>query len=103
MDDFVLMVLYDREIDALIQANDKYKKYIKILNDGRRVLYLELEKVMYGCLKSARLFWDHLSNFLSKMGFKQNNYDLCVANKEIDGNICTVAWHVDDLKISHKS
>ena len=57
---------------------------------------------MYGCLKSARLFWDHLSNHLSKMGFTQNNYDLCVANKTINDNICTITWHVDDLKISHK-
>ena len=57
---------------------------------------------MYGCLKSARLFWDHLSNYLSKMGFKQNDYDLCVANKTVENEVCTVAWHVDDLKISHK-
>jgi hypothetical protein len=28
-------------------------------------------------------------------------YDLCVANKIIDGKQCTIAWHVDDLKISH--
>ena len=103
MDDFVLIVLYDKEIDALIQANDMYKKYIQILNNGKRILYLKLQKAMYGCLKSARRFWDHLSNFLRKMGFKQNKYDLCVANKRINDNICTVAWHVDDLKISHKS
>ena len=82
MDDFVLIVLYDKEIDALIQANNKYKKYIKILDDGRRVLNLELQKAMYGCLKSARLFWDHLSTFLRKMGFKQNDYNLCVVNKK---------------------
>ena len=103
MDDFVLIALYDKEIDALIQANEKYCKYIKTLKNGRRVLYLELIKAMYGCLKSARLFWDHLSNFLSKLGFVQNDYDLCVANKVFDGDPCTVAWHVDDLKISHKN
>ena len=102
MDEFVLIVLHNEEIDALIQANQKYKEYVKTLNNGKRVLYLELEKAMYGCLKSARLFWDHLSNYLSKMGFKQNDYDLCVANKTVENEVCTVAWHVDDLKISHK-
>ena len=101
MDEFVLIVLYDREIDALIQANPMYEEFVHILDNGRRVLYLELVKAMYGCLKSARLFWDHLSNFISKMGFTQNQYDLCVANKVIDGKQCTIAWHVDDLKISH--
>ena len=40
---------------------------------------------------------------LKKLGFIQNRYDLCVANKKINGEICTVAWYVDDLKITHKS
>ena len=70
--------------------------------DGKEVLYLELIKAMYGCLKSARLFWEHLSSFLGKLGFTQNRYDLCVANRTINGDVCIVTWHVDDLMISHK-
>ncbi len=35
------------------------------------------------------------------MGFELNPYDTCVANKTIDGKQCTVAWFVDDNKISH--
>jgi hypothetical protein len=35
------------------------------------------------------------------MGFKLNPYDLCVANSQIKGKQCTVAWYVDDNKISH--
>ena len=31
-----------------------------------------------------------------------NDYDRCVANKIINGKQCTIIWHVDDLKISHK-
>ena len=30
-----------------------------------------------------------------------NPYDSCVANKCVDGQQCTITWHVDDLKISH--
>ncbi len=30
-----------------------------------------------------------------------NSYDNCVASKTINGNQCTILWHVDDLKISH--
>ena len=103
MKDFVLIVLRNDEIDALIQANQKYKQYIKTLDKNRRVLYLQLSKAMYGYLKSARLFWEHLSTYFSKLGFTQNQYNLGVANKCIDRDICTVAWHVDDLKVSHKS
>jgi len=35
------------------------------------------------------------------MGFRLNPYNLCVANSEIDGKQCTIAWYVDDNKISH--
>jgi hypothetical protein len=35
------------------------------------------------------------------MGFTINPYDPCVANSIIDGSQCTIAWYVDDTKISH--
>ena len=35
------------------------------------------------------------------MGFKLNPYDLCVANSQIKGKQCTIAWYFDDNKISH--
>ena len=36
------------------------------------------------------------------MGFKLNPYDLCVANKMVNGRQLTVGWYVDDVKMSHK-
>ena len=62
---------------------------------------MQLSKALYGCLKSARLFYDKLRHNLEEMGFKVNPYDNCVANKVIQGTQCTIVWHVDDLKISH--
>jgi hypothetical protein len=35
------------------------------------------------------------------MGFTLNPYDQCVANCMIEGKQCTIAWYVDDTKISH--
>jgi hypothetical protein len=35
------------------------------------------------------------------MGFVTNPYDQYVANKLISGAVCTIIWHVDNLKISH--
>ena len=35
------------------------------------------------------------------MGFKLNPYNLCVANSQSKGKQCTIAWYVDDNKISH--
>ena len=39
---------------------------------------------------------------MEREGFKLNPYERCIANKLIDGHQCTVAWYVDDNKISHK-
>ena len=36
------------------------------------------------------------------MDFVLNPYDHCVANKEINGSMCTVVFYIDDKKISHK-
>ena len=38
---------------------------------------------------------------LMDMGFKLNPYDPCVANKLVKGSQMTIAWYVDDLRISH--
>jgi hypothetical protein len=35
------------------------------------------------------------------MGFRFNPHDPCVAKSQIKGKQCTVAWYVDDNKISH--
>jgi hypothetical protein len=35
------------------------------------------------------------------MIFVLNPYDLCAANKVVDGKQMTACWHVDDLKVSH--
>ena len=35
------------------------------------------------------------------MEFISNNNDSCVVNKTVGGKQLTVAWHVDDLKVSY--
>jgi hypothetical protein len=71
--------------------------------EGKKpVIYTELSKALYGTLQAALLFWKNLTNFLvNELDFKPNAYDSCVVNKMINGTQCTIAWHVDDLKISH--
>ena len=43
-----------------------------------------------------------MTKTLKEWGFEINPYDMCVANKHINGKQCTIVWYVDDLKISHK-
>jgi hypothetical protein len=77
-----------------------YRKYV-VLEKGRQVLYLRLQKVLYGMMKSALLFYRKLVGELREMGFKLNPYGPCVTNKMVDDAQLTVRWHVDYLMISH--
>jgi len=66
------------------------------------MLYIQLQKALYGRLPVALLFWKLLSETLQEWGFTLNPYDKCVANKNLQGNQYTIIWHLDNLKISHK-
>ncbi|KAI2500335.1 Reverse transcriptase (RNA-dependent DNA polymerase) [Fragilaria crotonensis] len=101
MEDTVHMKLEGKMAELLVKCDPKlYREYVQMEN-GKEVLYVQLTKALYGTLKAALLFWKRLSKQLIQWGFKLNPYDSCVANKTIDGNQCTILWHVDDLKISH--
>ena len=72
--------------------------------EGRKripTIYSEALKALYWTVDAAKLFYDNLCNFLNnKLQFRQNPYDQCVMNKSINGKQATIAFHVDDLKIS---
>ena len=69
---------------------------------GVTVLYVELTRALYGCLKSSLRWFLQLTRVLQDKGFTNNPDDHCVMNKEISGSQCSICWHVDDLKIRHK-
>ena len=100
MKDFVLLKVTGESVDLMCKVNPGYEEYVTMEN-GKRVLYLQLLKALYGCVKSALIWYELFTSVLMKMDFKLNPYDKCVANKIINGKQCTVAWYVDDNKISH--
>jgi len=101
-DELLHMKLEGQMAELLVKLDPKlYRKYVQT-ERGKSVLYVELKKALYGTLQAAFLFWKLLSGWLQNWGFEINPYDWCVANKNIDGLQCTILWHVDDLKISHK-
>ena len=88
-------------VELLIQVDPTYQPYVTY--EGKQpVLYMELDKALYGTLQAALLFWQKLSTFLiDKHGFEWNKYDWCIVNKMIKGKQCTIAWYIDDIKMSH--
>ena len=62
------------------------------------MLYVKLQKALYGLMWASLLFYRKLRKELEVYGFEINPYDPCVANKMTDaGKQLTVVWHVDDL------
>ena len=103
MDELVHVRFEGEMVDKLVEIDhDLYASYISEEN-GKKVMYVELLKALYGTLRAARLFWEKLqAKLVNEWGFTPNRYDSCVVNKMVDGRQLTVAWHVDDLKISHE-
>jgi len=98
----VHMKLEGKIADLLCELEpEMYSKYIQKVK-GKSIMYVRLRKALYGTLQAALLFWQDLTKTLTDWGFIVNPYDRCVANKTVNGSQCTVLWHVDDLKISHK-
>jgi hypothetical protein len=87
-------------VDILCKMNEKYLKFV-VMEGNSKVLYVKLIKAIYGCVKSALLWYALFTKSLKGLGFVLNPYDPCIANCTIEGTQCTVAWYVDDNKISH--
>ena len=101
--DYVLMRLDGILAELMAKVDPKlYCKYITTNAKGKPVLYIQLEKAVYGLMKSALLFYRKLVADLISLGFEINPYDPCVANKMVRGKQLTVCWHVDDLFIGHE-
>jgi hypothetical protein len=98
----ITMILKGRLAELMVQvAPNLYRKYILVNRKGTAVLYVKMQKAIYGLLRSALLFCRKLMTDLEGNGFILNPYDPCVAKKEVNGSQMTVCWHVDDLKSSH--
>ena len=101
MIDEVLMKIIGKEIDLFLEIDSSLAEFV-VYENNKRVLYVQLDKALYGCVQSALLWYDLYSSTLKNMGFSLNPYDLCVANATINEIQCTIVWYVDDNKISHK-
>jgi hypothetical protein len=104
MDEEVYMFMMGCLAELMVQtAPEIYRKYITVGSDNKPILYVKLQKALYGCLRSALLFYLKLVEDLESGWFEINPYDPCVANKIVNKKKITITWHVDDLKLFHVS
>ena len=70
-------------VPQIYRHNVIYKK-------GRPVLYVNLKKTLYGCLRLEFLFYERLVADMRGKDFELNTYDLYMTNKTIRGKQITV-------------
>ena len=88
-------------VDYLLAiAPDVYSNYV-VFERGKRVLYVQVIKALYGMLVAALVWYKKFKADLQSMGFEFNPYDACVANRMVNGKQQTIRFHVDDLMSSH--
>jgi hypothetical protein len=92
----VHMELDKLQVKLLTEIAPKLKPYV----DDRGKIIVKLDKALYGCVQSAKLWYDHLTKTIKDLGFKENPYDPCVLNKIENGKQITVVIYVDDLLIT---
>jgi histone deacetylase 1/2 len=93
----VFMSLEPQVAKVLVDIDENFRRYLN--EDGS--LIVRLKKALYGCIESAKLWYEHISSLLIKNGFEPNQKDVCVFNKEFLGSQCTICLYVDDLFVTH--
>jgi hypothetical protein len=89
----ILMRLNKENAAILVWLKPEYGMFL--LPNGTMIV--KLTKALYGCVESARLWYNHLTTQLVNDGYIPNPIDICVFNKTVNDVQCTVCIHVDDL------
>ncbi len=85
------MFLRGKIIEMMVMVNlGLYIKCVTYSTNETPLLYVLLNKALYGLLRSALLFYEKLVKDLESHRFKINPFRLCVANKMINGHQMTV-------------
>ncbi len=92
IDENMLMVVNGKLVEMMVHiAPQIYRKYITLDRKGMPMLYMKLQKALYGLMRVRLLFYRKLCKELEEYGFMVNPYDQCVANKCMgDGELCVL-------------
>ena len=97
----VFMKIRGQLVDILVEiCPGIYDDYV--VGEGKnKFLYVRMLKALYGMLVSALLYYKKFRKDIESIGFEVNPYDMCIANRMVNGKQHTMTWHVDDVKSSH--
>ena len=92
-----ITMILEPYLSALIsQLDPSYSTFQRA--DGS--IIVRLHRAIYGCIESAKLWYNLLKSSLEENGFTANPCDPCVFNKTVNGVQITVLIYVDDLLLT---
>jgi len=94
----VYIILPSEVAAILVDMDDRYKDYV----EGDGTITVKLLKALYGCVESAKLWYEHLKAKLEELDFIPNAIDPCVFNMGKGDDQCTIGIYVDDLIVTAK-
>jgi hypothetical protein len=62
---------------------------------------VQFQNALYGTMAASLIYYRKFVKSLTNIDFVINPYDLCVANKMIEGEQMTIWFHVDNCKLRH--
>lgn len=95
----IFMRLTRETVQRLVLLRPDFVDFV----EANKTMVVRLNKALYGLLESAKLWNDHLSSTLVKLGFKATFADQCVFYKGSGHSKIWVCVYVDDLLIATAS
>ena len=95
-----VFVQLDRKLAQMAcKVSPEYRDFIDPSNG---TLVLQLQRALYGTQQASLLWYNKLTEILTKLGFVPNSYEVCVMNKGSVGgrDQITITIYVDDLLIT---
>jgi len=77
---------------------DRDASFQPFMHENGRVL-VKLLKAQYGCVESAKLWYNHILKVITDFGFLVNPFDQCVFQKQVGEKWTYITLYVDDLMI----
>jgi Reverse transcriptase (RNA-dependent DNA polymerase) len=97
--DKILYMLIEPDVSREIIRQDKSFLPYQRRNGS---LVVRLNKALYGCIESAKLWYIELAGTLTTNGFTANPRDIWVFNKDVKGTQITIVVYVDDLMMTSR-
>ena len=84
---------------VLSKMDETYHAYL----DEKQKITVGLDKALYGCVESAKLWNEEVSSTPINKGFKQSKVDPCIFFKSNGNDIIMIAVYVDDFLVVSNS